>query len=596
MKKFLIAATVVALAVTTVAAAATFNANLTVGSRGADVTALQQALIAGGYSIPAGATGYFGSQTQAAVKLYQAAKGIPNTGFVGPLTRAALNGGVAVVPAAGCPAGYVCTPITPTTPSTAGSEGLITTKLAASPVANASIRESAGVPVWGIEVKAQGSAMIVDRVLIQMQVGVGGAATSVSNPATFVKALYAYDGSTLLKGWTLGASDFNKDSSDRYYVIASGLNFAVPKDTSKVLTFKVDTSGVAADMTARYLTVQGYAGNSQNVRAIDAAGLSSYTDMSGTANSRVQVFTTSGASTLTVTANSGLTPKSTNNKVDSTDGVKGLTTQVIDIKSTTGASKVVTVDVVSSASSTAGLPSTLYLYEGSTLLGSVSASASNGGVSRFSDLNVIVAKDQTKQLTVKADYPTTATGQVASTSIPATGIKFEKPDSTTSSSSNAVIASNDQYLYSAAPQWTLVSASAVPSAGVVGVASSSVTGTIVLDVKAVGGSMTKPVAADFSVVFASSTSATYTAANSVTGGQKIVTVTPTDATIGEDSTYRVTITDTIYSNDSEIGSSQPLFMAIKDIDAVVGGVTITNQTWGIDTFFTEAEQLTKGTQ
>jgi len=71
-----------------------FSVNLTVGSRGADVSALQAWLIAGGYSIPAGATGYFGGQTKAAVAAYQAAKGIsPAVGYFGPLTRASVNAG-----------------------------------------------------------------------------------------------------------------------------------------------------------------------------------------------------------------------------------------------------------------------------------------------------------------------------------------------------------------------------------------------------------------------------------------------------------------------------------------------------------------------
>lgn len=73
------------------ATAYTFTKNLAVGSTGADVTALQQSLIASGYSLPAGATGYYGAQTQAAVTAFQKANGIAQVGTVGPLTQAALN-------------------------------------------------------------------------------------------------------------------------------------------------------------------------------------------------------------------------------------------------------------------------------------------------------------------------------------------------------------------------------------------------------------------------------------------------------------------------------------------------------------------------
>jgi hypothetical protein len=70
-----------------------FAKNLTVSSRGADVIALQRFLINSGYSIPAGATGYFGSQTKTAVIAYQKANNLPTTGVVGSLTRALLNKG-----------------------------------------------------------------------------------------------------------------------------------------------------------------------------------------------------------------------------------------------------------------------------------------------------------------------------------------------------------------------------------------------------------------------------------------------------------------------------------------------------------------------
>jgi peptidoglycan hydrolase-like protein with peptidoglycan-binding domain len=73
-------------------ASMTFTMDLTIGSTGAEVTALQNWLIKGGYSIPAGATGYFGTQTQAALAKYQAANGIaPAAGYFGPITRAKVN-------------------------------------------------------------------------------------------------------------------------------------------------------------------------------------------------------------------------------------------------------------------------------------------------------------------------------------------------------------------------------------------------------------------------------------------------------------------------------------------------------------------------
>jgi peptidoglycan hydrolase-like protein with peptidoglycan-binding domain len=70
-----------------------FTVNLRYGDTGVDVTALQGILIADGDLHISAPTGWFGPLTFAAVKEYQAANGVPATGFVGPLTRAVLNKG-----------------------------------------------------------------------------------------------------------------------------------------------------------------------------------------------------------------------------------------------------------------------------------------------------------------------------------------------------------------------------------------------------------------------------------------------------------------------------------------------------------------------
>ena len=639
MKKVLLTTGIAVLALATLVSAA-YDVNLTVGSTGADVVALQTALISAGFDIPAitsgaAAPGYFGSQTKAAVKLYQAANGVPNTGFVGPLTRGVLNsgGGVAIA-TAGCPVGYTCTannvPVTVTCPvgytctanpgtvttvttpgviTTTGAEGIITTKLATTPIADPNVRIATNVPAYGIEVKAQGSDMIVDRVLLQMSVGVGSATASLSNPVTFVKALYAYDGDTLLKKWDLTASDFNKDSSDRYYVIASGLRFVVPKNATKVLTFKIDTVGVSADQSSRYVDIQGYLGNTQNVRAVDGAGLNSYTDMSGSANTREQIFTTSGTSALTVTLNSALTPKAQTNYLSTSNGASKVTLQVVDIKSETGDSTITNVDVYVHATSTVSAlstkgPNILYLYDSTgALLQSQSVNADGNDAVNFTNLTWVVPKDTTKQLIIKADFPTTAGGQAASTSIPANGIKWTKPDSTTASTSpTGALTSNDQYFYSAAPKWEKVSAGSVVAAGVKDISSSTITATIVLKATAMGGSMTKPVASDFGFVFASTTQSNgaYTSANSIPVLPSIA-VDPSDATVGDGGIYTVTLVGLLPSGTSTtvfyptLGTSYSEYAAIKSMSSTVGGNSISNQTWGVDTFYAPAVALSRGT-
>lgn len=70
----------------------TFNNFLGLGYQNADVTALQKRLTVDGfYSGPI--TGYYGTETESAVKSFQAAHGIATKGYVGPSTRTALNAG-----------------------------------------------------------------------------------------------------------------------------------------------------------------------------------------------------------------------------------------------------------------------------------------------------------------------------------------------------------------------------------------------------------------------------------------------------------------------------------------------------------------------
>jgi hypothetical protein len=70
-----------------------FTSDLTVGSTGAQVTALQAFLIAqGDLTAVSAPTGYFGALTQAALAKFQAANGItPSVGYFGPKTRAFVN-------------------------------------------------------------------------------------------------------------------------------------------------------------------------------------------------------------------------------------------------------------------------------------------------------------------------------------------------------------------------------------------------------------------------------------------------------------------------------------------------------------------------
>lgn len=112
------------------APAVSFYRDLTVGSEGADVTALQDYLIARGFlSMPAGvAKGYFGALTQSAVARWQAAVGLtPAAGYFGQKSRTYISTGV--IPAS-APASTYVAPVTtaPTKPAASAASCVNVTK------------------------------------------------------------------------------------------------------------------------------------------------------------------------------------------------------------------------------------------------------------------------------------------------------------------------------------------------------------------------------------------------------------------------------------------------------------------------------------
>jgi len=64
---------------------------LTKGDQNTGVKEIQRSLIRFGYSIPSGATGYYGDETYNAVRNYQKAEGIHVSGKVGSTTLAHLD-------------------------------------------------------------------------------------------------------------------------------------------------------------------------------------------------------------------------------------------------------------------------------------------------------------------------------------------------------------------------------------------------------------------------------------------------------------------------------------------------------------------------
>ncbi len=282
------AAIVLGFALVASAASYTFSNYLSVGSTGADVTALQNFLIANGYSIPsissgAAQPGYFGTQTQSAVKAYQAANSIPNTGFVGPLTVASLNKGGTAVTGTGtgtgsvsmaCPAGFTCTPIVGTTVTTTGTvaaptgittpgiSGTLTISNSGSVANGATFNTGQTVNIAGFKLQAGPSDMQVNTITADFNVRpwLYFGTFSLVNQTT---------GQVLVPSIPLNASSFTElTASEDYRLTISGLNFVVPKgQTVNVVLSGTALSGISQN-TGAYLDVIA-----ASVRSVDGTGV-----------------------------------------------------------------------------------------------------------------------------------------------------------------------------------------------------------------------------------------------------------------------------------------------------------------------------------
>ncbi|MFA6094485.1 MAG: peptidoglycan-binding domain-containing protein [Candidatus Paceibacterota bacterium] len=389
-----------------------YSTDLTVGSRGADVSALQAKL---GVTP---ATGYFGAITKAAVQAYQATKGISATGYVGPLTRAALNVAAPVV----------VTPGTPTTPvvTTSGEEGSLDINDTLS--VDSSIEEGdEDVQVLGLEVEAKDSDIVISRIDVDFK------ATTVATGASDRLTRYIDSVALVLDGKTIDTMDASEadEDSDVYSFRFTGLSGVVKADEVAELFVEVTAvENVDGDDEGTTWTV---AIPVSGIRAVDGAGISdtyskvagSQTDLEGT----VETFDVAGLSGEDLVVSEATSnPDAQSIEVDESDDTTDVTALVFKLKANDGDMVVNEIPVViattSGATSTiTGMFKKVYLYDGSDLLDSVTiASANASGEVLFEDLDLSIDEDDTVTLTVKVDLNDTddatfANGDAAEVSV-----------------------------------------------------------------------------------------------------------------------------------------------------------------------------------
>ena len=252
----------------TAPASVTFTRDLTMGSSGADVAALQNFLIKNGFPISAGATGYFGAQTKAALAAFQAAHGIaPAVGYFGPATRAKVN--AVAVPNPGTP-----NPGTPDTGALKGGEADLN-GYELKREDSAGNEGETGAEIATAEFDVDDADVRVERMDLTFEATDTGLETKPWK--YFDRIAVLADGKEIAKKSVDSRSDWSK-SGDGYRLSLTGMKHVVREGDTAKLTIVADIADtIDSDDLAQSFTVSV---DNRGIRAVDAAGIQQYTGSS----------------------------------------------------------------------------------------------------------------------------------------------------------------------------------------------------------------------------------------------------------------------------------------------------------------------------
>lgn len=431
----------------------TFNNDLTIGSTGSDVTALQTKLEEAGFlTMPSGvAKGYFGSLTAAGVKAWQASVGLPATGFFGPLSRAKLNSSMGggstggTYPAgctsstgfssttgmpcsgggsfpAGCTstAGYSTTTGMPCSGGTGtnmnGTDGSVTLSYVSfAPASQTLSKGDTNKPVVSVKLQAVNGQVSVTRVDVHVN----------ERPWLLFPKMTLVDstGAVLATKTLSGAADATEVTVGSDYLVRfDNVNIPVMPGTDKILAVAVDVHAASDKITGQTV----YFGiPSGSIRTINGRGYTDSIGLSSGVGSGV-TSSTGNAVTLSTSGSTGTIYTRIDPSAPSTDriivtsaslstpdvvlGVFGLKSQnqnstinalSFNINSSTGAA-------------TTTLYSNLRIRSGSLTYGSNNPVAGN---STFSNLSIPLPEDQWVAFTLLADVNTNITAVSASSTL-----------------------------------------------------------------------------------------------------------------------------------------------------------------------------------
>lgn len=467
-----------------ISAKASVISPLKMGMSGQAVMDLQNALISKGYSIPAGATGFFGNQTKAAVMAFQTAyasevlapAGLSAaTGYWGMYSAAKMNALLASPSPTPTP--------TPTPTPSSGNEGSVTVTLESSPGNNTEIAYNQTKAVEAIKFKSTGSAMKINRIDFNFNSRLWRYATTAA----------VYDGSTKVAEMALTQGSFEEITTGSDYRLRMALDYTVPKDASKVLTLKITAPSIITNPPVTIIATV----NANAVRATDEAGLTQYEPTSALATRTFKIKeNTTGELTVTLDAAS---PDESTAIVDDVNTTEDVPLAIVNLKATNNDVTVheLVFDIATTTASVDDVADAIKLYKGSTLVGTGTlTTGSTAETATFSDLDEVIAKDATVKYTVKADMKADdgvnySDAETISASLTANATSIDAEDADFNSLTNSEIGGtaatgNDQHLYVVAPVISFISASASKTAAQITGESDHGNYTIRFSVKAQG--------------------------------------------------------------------------------------------------------------
>jgi len=467
-------------------------------------------------------TGYFGPLTLAAVKNFQTQYGIsPVAGYVGPITRAKLNSlycgttttttttdTTSTVP--GCAAGALfsattgascttstvagCAPgalfsattgascTTTPTDTTTATEGTLTA--VASPIFVETTIKKGDVqkPILAAKLEAKNSDINLQRV----DVVING--TSIQPWKTYT-SFDLYINGSLIKSIPAVKENFLENTYATNYTLRfDNISVNIVKSGSADVVLKASAQSNPENTNTATFEFE------QNAfRGLDSKGLDQYavTAAQDSANTfKTGNLAPAAASTGTLTFSlSASSPKAGFIIGNKTATSVDKEIAKFDVKAENRDVTIKTLKVT--MTDTGGLTSAIKLYDGTNILASV---AGGNGDATFSNLNIVVAKDTTKTLTVKVDLKpidgsTIAEGLTLVSAITANATQITAIDSSDTMLTNTEITGTStsklMTAYTAAPLLTFVSANITKT--VQAGQDDQADATIVFDITAQGG-------------------------------------------------------------------------------------------------------------